>query len=61
MSMDSTQLCVLAKSGTPKQRKLANKIAPLRKDGHLLLITFVHSCHLLLPPPDHGLMIWMVF
>lgn len=41
MSLDSTQLCVLAKSGTPDQQRLAKKIAPLRKDGHLLLITLL--------------------
>ncbi|KAH9817697.1 hypothetical protein DFH28DRAFT_962728 [Melampsora americana] len=41
MSLDSTQLCVLAKSGTSEQQRLAKKIAPLRKDGHLLLITLL--------------------
>ncbi|KAG0147737.1 hypothetical protein CROQUDRAFT_76239 [Cronartium quercuum f. sp. fusiforme G11] len=41
MSLDSTQLCVLARSGTPEQQRLAKKIAPLRKDGHLLLITLL--------------------
>ncbi|MBW0539741.1 hypothetical protein O181_079456 [Austropuccinia psidii MF-1] len=41
MSLDSTQLIVLSKSGTPHQKKLAQKIAPLRKDGHLLLITLL--------------------
>ncbi|CAH7687895.1 hypothetical protein PPACK8108_LOCUS22755 [Phakopsora pachyrhizi] len=41
MSLDSTQLIVLSKSGTEEQKALAKKIAPLRKDGHLLLITLL--------------------
>lgn len=41
MSLDATQLSVLAKSGTEEQKRLANKIAPLRKDGHLLLMTLI--------------------
>lgn len=41
MSLDSTQLNVLSKSGTEKQKRLAQKIIPIRKDGHLLLITLL--------------------
>lgn len=41
MSLDSTQLAVLAKSGTPAQQRLAQKIAPLRAKGHMLLITLL--------------------
>ncbi|PLW22406.1 hypothetical protein PCANC_25526 [Puccinia coronata f. sp. avenae] len=41
MSLDSTQLAVLAKSGTPAQQTLARKIAPLRAKGHMLLITLL--------------------
>ncbi|KAH9449583.1 hypothetical protein MJO28_010708 [Puccinia striiformis f. sp. tritici] len=41
MSLDSTQLAVLAKSGTPAQRLLAQKVAPLRAKGHMLLITLL--------------------
>ena len=43
MSLDATQLSVLTKSGTEKQKKLATKIMPLRKDGHLLLMTLIIS------------------
>lgn len=41
MSLDETQLHVLSISGTPKQRKYAAKILPIRKNGHLLLITLL--------------------
>ncbi|EJD00441.1 DUF21-domain-containing protein [Fomitiporia mediterranea MF3/22] len=41
MSLDETQLNVLSISGTPKQREYANKIKPIRKDGHLLLVTLL--------------------
>lgn len=41
MSLDSTQLAVLAKSGTPSQKVLAQKVAPLRRNGHMLLITLL--------------------
>ncbi|OCH89964.1 DUF21-domain-containing protein [Obba rivulosa] len=41
MSLDETQLNVLSVSGTPKQKKYANKIKPIRKDGHLLLVTLL--------------------
>ncbi|KAI5480581.1 f-box protein pof6 [Pseudohyphozyma bogoriensis] len=41
MSLDSTQLNVLAKTGTPKQRYYAKRVIPIRKDGHLLLITLL--------------------
>ncbi|KAI1796383.1 hypothetical protein LXA43DRAFT_937264 [Ganoderma leucocontextum] len=41
MSLDETQLHVLSISGTPKQRKYAEKILPIRKNGHLLLITLL--------------------
>ncbi|KAG5725139.1 Protein MAM3 [Termitomyces sp. T112] len=41
MSLDETQLSVLCISGTPKQREYANKIMPIRKNGHLLLVTLL--------------------
>ncbi|KAF8888401.1 hypothetical protein CPB84DRAFT_1786278 [Gymnopilus junonius] len=41
MSLDETQLHVLSISGTPKQREYANKIMPVRKNGHLLLVTLL--------------------
>ncbi|KAF9466711.1 hypothetical protein BDZ94DRAFT_1186817 [Collybia nuda] len=41
MSLDETQLNVLSISGTPKQREYANKIKPIRKNGHRLLVTLL--------------------
>ncbi|KAJ7209605.1 DUF21-domain-containing protein [Mycena pura] len=41
MSLDQTQLNVLCLSGTPDQRKYASKILPIRKNGHLLLVTLL--------------------
>ncbi|KAF9444552.1 DUF21-domain-containing protein [Macrolepiota fuliginosa MF-IS2] len=41
MSLDETQLNVLSISGTLKQREYANKIKPIRKNGHLLLVTLL--------------------
>ncbi|CCL98475.1 uncharacterized protein FIBRA_00473 [Fibroporia radiculosa] len=41
MSLDETQLNVLSISGTPMQKVYANKIKPIRKDGHLLLVTLL--------------------
>ncbi|KAJ8075770.1 hypothetical protein PM082_021400 [Marasmius tenuissimus] len=41
MSLDETQLNVLSISGTPSQRKYAQKIIPVRKNGHLLLVTLL--------------------
>ncbi|KAJ7726386.1 hypothetical protein B0H16DRAFT_1677398 [Mycena metata] len=41
MSLDETQLNVLSISGTPKQREYANKIKPIRTNGHLLLVTLL--------------------
>ncbi|KAJ7641320.1 hypothetical protein FB45DRAFT_899933 [Roridomyces roridus] len=41
MSLDETQLNVLSISGTPQQREYANKIKPIRKNGHLLLVTLL--------------------
>ncbi|KAH9840774.1 uncharacterized protein C8Q71DRAFT_701988 [Rhodofomes roseus] len=41
MSLDETQLNVLSISGTPKQKEYANKIKPIRKNGHLLLVTLL--------------------
>ncbi|KAJ3863295.1 DUF21-domain-containing protein [Lentinula novae-zelandiae] len=40
-SLDQTQLNVLSVSGTPDQRKYANQIKPIRKNGHLLLVTLL--------------------
>lgn len=44
MSLDETQLRVLAVSGTEKQRKYALKIQPIRKNGHLLLVRNYSVC-----------------
>ncbi|KIK54731.1 hypothetical protein GYMLUDRAFT_206199 [Collybiopsis luxurians FD-317 M1] len=41
MSLDETQLNVLAISGNAKQREYANKIKPIRENGHLLLVTLL--------------------
>ncbi|KXN84678.1 hypothetical protein AN958_12056 [Leucoagaricus sp. SymC.cos] len=41
MSLDETQLNVLSISGNSKQREYANKIKPIRKNGHLLLVTLL--------------------
>jgi len=41
MSLDETQLNVLSISGTPKQRLYANRIKPIRSNGHLLLVTLL--------------------
>ncbi|KAJ7447234.1 hypothetical protein FB451DRAFT_1290745, partial [Mycena latifolia] len=41
MSLDETQLNVLSISGTPNQREYANKIKPIRRNGHLLLVTLL--------------------
>lgn len=41
MSLDETQLQVLASTGTEKQQAYARKIIPVRKDGHLLLTTLL--------------------
>ncbi|KAI0789098.1 hypothetical protein C8Q75DRAFT_170844 [Abortiporus biennis] len=41
MSLDETQLHVLSISGTPKQKEYARKIQPIRRNGHLLLITLI--------------------
>ncbi|GAA6031046.1 hypothetical protein NBRC10512_007627 [Rhodotorula toruloides] len=41
MSLDTTQLNVLAKTGTDKQQKAARKVLPLRANGHLLLVTLL--------------------
>ena len=41
MSLDETQLRVLSVSGTPQQQAYARKIEPIRKNGHLLLVSRV--------------------
>ncbi|KAI5984545.1 hypothetical protein EDC04DRAFT_2884658 [Pisolithus marmoratus] len=41
MSLDETQLNVLSMSGTPQQKRYANRIKPIRKNGHLLLVTLL--------------------
>ncbi|GAA5984132.1 hypothetical protein JCM10908_006062 [Rhodotorula pacifica] len=41
MSLDTTQLQVLSKTGNDKQRKAAQRVLPLRANGHLLLITLL--------------------
>jgi len=41
MALDATQLSVLAQSGTTLQKKYASRILPLRRKGHLLLVTLL--------------------
>ena len=41
LSLDMTALEVLSRTGTAKQRAQAKKVIPIRKDGHLLLITLL--------------------
>ncbi|ODQ50589.1 DUF21-domain-containing protein, partial [Saitoella complicata NRRL Y-17804] len=41
MTLDETQLQVLARSGNPTQRRHAEKILPVRKNGHLLLVSLL--------------------
>lgn len=41
MSQDTTNLSILAAAGTPKQRKHASRIMPIRKNGHLVLTTLL--------------------
>lgn len=41
MSLDETQLLVLMKQGTERERRMAQNIVPIRKDGHLLLTTLL--------------------
>ena len=41
MSLDSTNLAILKESGTPSEQRCATKIEPLRRNGHLLLVTLL--------------------
>ena len=41
MSLDATNLYILKVSGTEKEKKYAAKIEPIRKNGHLLLVTLL--------------------
>ncbi|KAJ1673177.1 hypothetical protein EV182_005746, partial [Spiromyces aspiralis] len=41
MSLDETNLHILATSGTPTQRQYAKRIQPIRKNGHWLLVTLL--------------------
>ncbi|KAI8322383.1 DUF21-domain-containing protein [Martensiomyces pterosporus] len=41
MSLDETNLHILATSGTEQQRKYAKRIQPIRKNGHWLLVTLL--------------------
>jgi len=43
MSLDETQLNVLSISGSKQQKLYAEKIKPIRKNGHLLLVTLLLS------------------
>ncbi|CAG8476738.1 12672_t:CDS:2 [Ambispora gerdemannii] len=43
MSLDETNLHILAASGNTKERKYAARIQPIRKNGHLLLVTLLLS------------------
>ena len=41
MSLDSTNIAILKESGTPSEKRCAEKIEPLRRNGHLLLVTLL--------------------
>ncbi|KAI7825404.1 hypothetical protein BX661DRAFT_144364 [Kickxella alabastrina] len=41
MSLDETNLHILATSGTPQQQLYAKRIQPIRKNGHWLLVTLL--------------------
>ncbi|KAI8848952.1 hypothetical protein BC829DRAFT_392997 [Chytridium lagenaria] len=41
MSIDETNLSILMKSGTPTEKMYAERIAPIRRDSHLLLVTLL--------------------
>ncbi|CAG8532556.1 44588_t:CDS:2 [Gigaspora margarita] len=41
MSLDETNLNILTRSEDPKKRKYAAQILPIRKNGHLLLVTLL--------------------
>ena len=41
MSIDATNLAILKVSGTPSEKYCAAKIEPIRKNGHLLLVTLL--------------------
>src|SRR5687768_3661941 len=41
MSLDSTNISILKLSGTPRERLYAERIEPIRKNGHLLLVTLL--------------------
>ncbi|RHZ83051.1 hypothetical protein Glove_99g133 [Diversispora epigaea] len=41
MSLDGTNLHILSRSGDATQRKYAARIQPIRKNGHLLLVTLL--------------------
>ena len=41
MSIDSTNLAILKVSGTVSEKKAAAAIEPIRKNGHLLLVTLL--------------------
>ena len=41
LSLDTTQLAVLAKTGTDKQKRAAARVIPLLQNRHLLLVTLL--------------------
>ncbi|KAI8825587.1 uncharacterized protein EV422DRAFT_513435 [Fimicolochytrium jonesii] len=41
MSLDETDLRILLSAGTPAEKRAAARIAPIRKNGHLLLVTLL--------------------
>lgn len=43
LSMDMMSLEIFQRSGTPKEKKYAEKIVPLVKNQHLLLVTLLLS------------------
>lgn len=41
LSLDETNLKILSSSGKPQQKRWAERIKPIRKNGHLLLVTLL--------------------
>ena len=41
MALDETTLQVIKNSGNPTQRRYAERIAPIRRDGYMLLVTLL--------------------
>jgi metal transporter CNNM len=54
MSLDATQLEVLIRSGTPKEKKNARKILPIIKKPHHLLVTLLLTNALAMTVSKHA-------